>query len=351
MSSTTKKNKKSDIRQLGINPNYWYVVARSSEVGSHPVAVTLWHQSIVLYRDSKGQVCALEDRCPHRSVKLYRGRAIDDTIECSYHGWRFNSKGECVEVPYLAANQKLPTCKIRTFTIKELDGFIWLWPGSQESKGPENVPLGVPEWDHLNYIATVSEMRCRAHYSFLIENLMDMHHGHLHRDWQPWAAAVLEDLREGDRSIDVFYQAQSYFQVDKIWSISQLFFPALRRLHPEPLTVSYIYPHWRSSLGEYFKIYCLLCPVSETETKAYLIHFTSLEAFKRLHKLPIWFRRFIKNSFFNSARKLLDGLVGEDVRAIEDEQQAYLESPQRQGYELNPALGKVQRLMMKIVYN
>jgi phenylpropionate dioxygenase-like ring-hydroxylating dioxygenase large terminal subunit len=170
----------------------------------------------------------------------------------------------------------------------------------------------------------------------------------LHRDWQPWAEAVLADFQEGDRRLDAFYQAQCYFKIDKIWSISQLFFPAFRKLHPEPLNVSYIYPHWQSSLGADFKIYCLLCPVGETETKAYLIHFTSLEAFKRLHKLPVWFRRFIKNSFFNSARMLLDGLVREDVKAIEDEQRAYLESPTRGGYELNPVVGKVQKLMLKL---
>ncbi|WP_414569674.1 hypothetical protein [Nostoc sp. CCY 9925] len=75
--------------------------------------------------------------------------------------------------------------------------------------------------------------------------------------------------------------------IDKIWSISQLFFPALRKLHSEPLNVSYVYPHWVSTLGKDFKIYCLLCPVNERQTKAYLIHFTSLNAFWRLHKLLV----------------------------------------------------------------
>jgi hypothetical protein len=35
-----------DIRQLGINHNHWYVVARSSEVKTQPVGVTLWKQAI-----------------------------------------------------------------------------------------------------------------------------------------------------------------------------------------------------------------------------------------------------------------------------------------------------------------
>ncbi len=171
-----------DIRQLGINPNYWYVVALSCEVKTQPVGVTLWKQAmlpkgaaqgaIALYRDSKGQIHALEDRCPHRLVKLSHGQVIGDELECTYHGWRFNDKGECAAVPYLADNQKLPSCKIRRYPVKEQDGFIWLFPGNVETlhatslqaNGASLQPMRVPEWDHLNYIATVSIINCNVHY-------------------------------------------------------------------------------------------------------------------------------------------------------------------------------------------
>lgn len=346
MSSVSEASQIRDIRQLSINLNRWYVVARSSEVNTQPIGVTLWKQAIVLYRDRNEQIHALEDRCPHRLVKLSHGRAIDSELECAYHAWRFNARGECVAVPYLADNQKLPSCKIRHYPVQEQDGFIWLFPGNAQTKHHESVhPMGVPEWEHLNYIATVSVIHCQAHYSYLIENLMDMYHGHLHQDYQAWAEPSLKDIYEDSDRVDAHYNAQSYYKIDKIWSISQLFFPALRRLHPEPLNVSYIYPHWASTLGKDFKIYCLLCPVNEIETKAYLVHFTSLNAFWRLHKLPVWFRRFVKNSLFGSAQKLLDGLVKQDVLMIEEEQQAYLENPQRRGYELNRVIASVQRLM------
>ncbi|KAB8330085.1 aromatic ring-hydroxylating dioxygenase subunit alpha [Scytonema tolypothrichoides VB-61278] len=339
-----------NIRQLGINPNHWYVVALSREVKTQPVGVTLWKQAIALYRDSKRQVHALEDKCPHRLVKLSHGQVIGDELECAYHGWRFNDKGECAAVPYLADNQKLPSCKIHRYPVKEQDGFIWLFLGDVELSDATSLqPMGVPEWDHLNYIATVSMINCNAHYSYLIENLMDMYHGHLHQDYQAWTQPSLEDIHENTHRVDANYTAQSYYKIDKIWSIAQLFFPALRRLHPEPLDVSYVYPHWVSTLGKDFKIYCLLCPVNERQTKAYLIHFTSLNAFWRLHKLPVWFRRFVKDSLFGAAQKLLDGLVRQDVQMIEEEQQAYLENQlenqQKRGYELNRALMSVQRLM------
>jgi renierapurpurin 18,18'-hydroxylase len=331
-----------DVRQLGINPNHWYVVARSSEVTNKPIGVVIWQQAMALYRDDTGKIHALEDRCPHRQVKLSHGQVIDNQLECAYHGWRFNSAGECAAVPYLADNQKLPNCQIRHYPVKEQDGFIWLYPGDTT---PTTEPMGLPEWEHLNYIASVAVINCQAHYSYLIENLMDMYHGHLHQDLQAWAEASLQNIDENDERVDAHYIAQSYYKIDKIWSISQLFFPALRKLHPEPLDVSYIYPHWVSTLGKDFKIYCLFCPISATETKAYLIHFTSLNAFWRLHKLPVWFRRFIKNSLFNAAKKLLEGLVIQDVEMIEEEQQAYLQNPQRRNYELNRALVSVQRLI------
>lgn len=335
-----------DLRTCSINPNYWYAVARSREVNEKPVGVTLWHQAIVLYRDGGGAVQALEDRCPHRQVKLSHGGRVGDGIECAYHGWRFNGEGRCVSVPYLADRQRLPSCQIRRYPVRELDGFIWLFPGDESVLKSQAIePMGVPEWDHLNYIATVSLIECQAHYSFLIENLMDMYHGHLHDNYQAWASAQLRALKSDGQRVDALYEAQSYYKIDKIWSISQLFFPSLRRLHPEPLSVSYVYPNWKSTLGEDFKIYCLFCPASEIHTRAYLIHFTSLNAFWRLHKLPVWFRRFVKDSLFGSAQKLLDGLVRQDVEMIEQEQQAYLTEPQRKNYELNATVGSVQKLI------
>lgn len=335
---------KPNIRTCGINPNHWYVVARSVEVKDKPYAVTLWHENIVVFRNSQGEIRALEDRCPHRQVKLSNGVIVDNDIECVYHGWRFNGEGECSFVPYLQENQRLPQCKLKRYEVQELDGFIWLFLGDGDSTAIK--PMGLPEWDHLNYIASVTTIDCPGHFSYLIENLMDMYHGHLHDNYQAWTEANLKEIKADSCRVDVLYEAQSYYRIDKIWSVSQLFFPALRRLHPEPLRVSYVYPHWSSSLGQDFKIYCLFCPINETSTKAYLIHFTSLQAFWRLHKLPVWFRRFVKNSLFNTAKGLLDGLVEQDVAMIRQEQEAFNRNPLQRNYELNGAIAQVQKLII-----
>lgn len=334
-----------DVRQAGVNRNHWYVVAQAAELDDQPLAVVLWHHPIVLYRDRQGQIQALEDRCPHRNVRLSHGQVVGDRLACAYHGWQMDSSGRCAHVPYLGERQKLPTCKLKTYPVQEQDGFIWLFLGGAE-QAAKTPPMGLSEWHHLNYIASFAVIEVQAHYSYLIENLMDMYHGHLHQNCQAWADPVLQTIdHTGDR-VDAHYQAQSYYRIDKIWSVAQLFIPAMRQLHPEPLDVSYVYPHWASRLGDDFKIYCLFCPVDERHTKAYLVHFTSLNAFHRLHKLPVGFRRWTKQRLFNSARGLLNRLIDQDVLMIEDEQRFYQQGSDRRNIELNPALAQVQRLIM-----
>jgi len=340
----------SSIRTCGINVNHWYVVALGDEVGLKPLGVTLWQLAIAVYRDQSGQVQAVEDRCPHRQVKLSEGKVVGNNLECAYHGWQFTPQGYCAKIPYFARDQTLPPCQLRTYPVLEKDGFIWLYPGDLaylEHHKPE--PLALPEWSHLNYIGSVAPFDCPGHFSYLIENLMDMYHGHLHDHYQAWASASLRKIYSDDspqqNRLVVDYDAQSYYKIDHILAISQLFLPALRKLHPETLRVSYLYPHWVSSLGADFKIYCLLCPVSLSQTKAYLVHFTSLEAFPKLHKLPIAFRRFLKNRLTNTAKPLLNNLIKQDVRMIAQEQAAFNQYPDRPNVEVNPALGKVQQLI------
>ncbi|MBD2018847.1 aromatic ring-hydroxylating dioxygenase subunit alpha, partial [Leptolyngbya sp. FACHB-36] len=234
MNAPVLASQRFDVRQAAINPNHWYVVAQSCEVQDKPVSVVLWEQAIVLYRNSQQQIYALEDCCPHRFVKLSEGCVVGDVLECAYHGWQFNADGSCAAVPYLAENQKLPNCQIRRYPVREQDGFVWLFPGDPDLIDQKPI-LSLPEWEHLNYIGSVTTIDAQAHFSYLIENLMDMYHGHLHQTYQAWTGAVLHDLEETDDRVDAHYDAQNYYRIDKIWSISQLVFPQLRQLHPDPL--------------------------------------------------------------------------------------------------------------------
>ena len=186
-----QENCPTPIRRLGINPNLWYAIARSSEIGSRPVGRELWHQPIVLFRASDGRLGALEDRCAHRFVRLSHGRLIDgaeESLECAYHGWRFDTSGRCVHIPHLAEKPVL-----------EKYGFVWIYPG-ESSRAQEVAPTAMTEWDNPNEIRSVARLSCRAHFSYLIENLMDMYHGKLHAEHQVWTANELTKVEQSDRS-------------------------------------------------------------------------------------------------------------------------------------------------------
>ena len=54
--------------------NAWYVAGWSSEFGNDLSAVKILDENIVIYRTSKGQVIAMEDRCPHRFLPPFNGQ-------------------------------------------------------------------------------------------------------------------------------------------------------------------------------------------------------------------------------------------------------------------------------------
>ncbi len=85
------------------------------------MAVRLHGTDIVLFRTTSGQIGALEDRCPHRRMKLSLGRVVDDRLQCLYHGWTFDccGAGQSPGTPKLHATA-------RRFKALELHGLIWV---------------------------------------------------------------------------------------------------------------------------------------------------------------------------------------------------------------------------------
>jgi hypothetical protein len=225
-------------------------------------------------------------------------------------------------------------------------GFVWIYPGDPQ-RAAGVMPTAMNEWDDLNEIHSVARLTCRAHFSYLAENLMDMYHGSLHAQYQVWTAEALLEVMQTHDEVTAKYDATTCYRITDLGSILQLFVPWLRRMHAAPLTVTYDYPNWRSTLGDDFKIFCLICPVNERLTDAYLIHYTSLAKFAGLQKAPPAIRRLVKRALNNVARRLLQNLVRQDVLMIEEEQAAFDENPQRQPFEVNRTIRRVQQLILR----
>src|SRR5438309_764297 len=85
-----------DAAVLGFD-GYWYPVLLSGQLRTKPVALTLFGDDIVFFREGPN-VYAWLDRCPHRGIKMSIGKQeFPGTFSCRYHGWTFDfATGELV---------------------------------------------------------------------------------------------------------------------------------------------------------------------------------------------------------------------------------------------------------------
>jgi phenylpropionate dioxygenase-like ring-hydroxylating dioxygenase large terminal subunit len=115
------------ITQEPIFRQFWYATLRLDQLDDGPQAFTLLGEDIVLWKRQDGTPAALEDKCPHRSVKLsVDSLIVDDTLRCGYHGWRFDGAGTCVLVPQAPATTPPGRNAVKSYHCTERYGYVWV---------------------------------------------------------------------------------------------------------------------------------------------------------------------------------------------------------------------------------
>ncbi|MFJ7730199.1 Rieske 2Fe-2S domain-containing protein, partial [Neobacillus sp. NPDC097160] len=125
---------------------YWIPALLAEELphpDCPPVLVKLLGEELIAFRDTNGKLGIVDEFCPHRKVSLFFGRNEDCGLRCAYHGWKFDTNGNCVDLPSEPAESKFKDkVKIKSFPCEERGGVIWTYMGPPESK-PE---LPEQEW-------------------------------------------------------------------------------------------------------------------------------------------------------------------------------------------------------------
>ena len=126
--------------------HYWQPVALLDEfdpvldprMATRPVkAVRLLGQDMVLFRDEQGQFALLDRDCPHRGADLLFGRYEGDGLRCPFHGWKFDTTGQCIETPAEPAGSKLCTrIKQRQYPLLQRSGVLFGWFGPEDQTPP-----------------------------------------------------------------------------------------------------------------------------------------------------------------------------------------------------------------------
>ncbi|WP_394829175.1 Rieske 2Fe-2S domain-containing protein [Pendulispora albinea] len=134
----------------------WYVAMLSKDLKSTPVAVKLFGEELVAWRDARGVPVVMDRYCSHLGASLADGKVVDGCIQCPFHHWRFDATGGCAHIPGHQPDVprlvRIPSgARQRIYATAERYGYIWVWYGSQAPQHPlPEVPTAdVGRPDHM----------------------------------------------------------------------------------------------------------------------------------------------------------------------------------------------------------
>ncbi len=170
----------------------WYPAARAGELRAGKTQTTvLLGIPMLLGRKRDGAVFAMRDMCPHRGIPLSAGWFDGETVQCKYHGWRFEPcSGQCREIPSLTGVDTLDATKIyaSAFPCVERDGYLWVYvPAAGEGRLAGRVEgVAVPELpkysERFRCAHLQADLPCNVDHGII--GLMDPAHGpFVHQAW------------------------------------------------------------------------------------------------------------------------------------------------------------------------
>lgn len=187
--------------KIQVGPSFpigWYSVARSRDlVNGEVMPISVFDRELALYRTRSGKAVITDAFCPHLGAHLgVEGRVVGENIRCPFHGWKFDTSGKCVEIPYC---EEIPErAVIRTWHVSEVNGDIMVWYHPEEVAPQWEVPaldeLDSDEWSPPQYW----EFTIPNHVQNICENVCDPEHFQfVHRmpDTPPSEISIEEDGR------------------------------------------------------------------------------------------------------------------------------------------------------------
>jgi 5,5'-dehydrodivanillate O-demethylase oxygenase subunit len=162
---------------------YWHPFAVAEELTDEQPTrfVRLLGEDLVLFKDRSGNVGLVGDHCPHRGASLLYGRVEERGIACAYHGWLFNTEGNCLETPAEPAGSMFHlTVRHKAYPVKHYVGLYWAYMGPLPA--PEIPPYDL--WaraDGRRKVIVQPDLDCNWFQA--MENSADPAHAHiLHQD-------------------------------------------------------------------------------------------------------------------------------------------------------------------------
>jgi nitrite reductase/ring-hydroxylating ferredoxin subunit len=148
---------------------YWQPAALSEELAADkPLAVQLFGEELVLFRDADGKPALIGRYCAHQGVDMIYGRVERDGLRCMYHGWLFDNCGRVVlRGEWLPEKERRWDVGQPAYPVFETDGIIFAYmaagepPGLPGSEMLANLPaedVATKELYSENYLRRMTEL-------------------------------------------------------------------------------------------------------------------------------------------------------------------------------------------------
>ena len=157
-------------------PEGWYFIASRAAIEKAGLIEKTWMgEDIVAWVDEDGAVCVAEGFCPHLGSYLgpeAGGRVCAGRLVCPFHGFEFDTTGQCVDTPFAPPPR---SARLRVFETQEIGGLIFAWWGLEGRTPQWRLPedtLDQDGWSGLH----IQKLRFPGHPQETTENSVDIAH-------------------------------------------------------------------------------------------------------------------------------------------------------------------------------
>ena len=157
---------------------FWQPIHHSEDVPKgRAKPVNVMNVEYALYRGEDGKPYLVDGRCPHRGTQLSAGWVEGNCIRCFYHGWKFDSAGQCTEQP-AEPKSFARKVKIRSYPCQDYLGLVFAYLG----EGDPPPMTRFPHFEDFEGILELDSYFRACNYFNAIENVGDLtHSGFVHR--------------------------------------------------------------------------------------------------------------------------------------------------------------------------
>ena len=161
---------------------HWVPAVLSEQVAQPdgaPVRVQLFGEKLVAFRDSNGKLGLLGESCPHRKASLAFGRNDECGLRCLYHGWKFDTEGNVIDMPSEPKASALPEkARHLSYPTREAGGFVWTYMGPPEAMPEFEAPPWSPhiEVPHEQARVAIAKIELPCNWAQIMEGQIDSAH-------------------------------------------------------------------------------------------------------------------------------------------------------------------------------